>query len=163
MKRLLLSLLMLALLIMPAVTNASDISGADFYGKIRATNNGTTASNVCANVSINTTSLINSGILNATANNAVIQNTAGGDAPFMPGYGTNPWIVFYDSVSANASVDYTLYTNASNITSIYYFPAAAGMTTADDDTDFELADNFTIVLTDWWINTDNGSGKYLST
>lgn len=159
MKRLILLLLAISMLLGTAgVALASDISDAIYYGVIRATNSSTLAENVSANVSINSTSLIAAGIMNSTANNTAIRKSGGTDAPFMPGYGNNPWIVWFDSVPENGSVDVTLYTNASNAT-IYWFPDDDGMAVEDDDT-LEPGNYFDILIKAY-VDTANGSDKYL--
>lgn len=159
MKKFIVLLFFIAILISSGIALASDITSALFYGTIRATNSGTLAENVSANVSISTLDLIASGILNSSVSNAAIVNTSGSDTAFMPGYGTNPWIVFYSSISANSSKDTTMYTNASG-GKIRYFPDDSGMTSADATPWFGGADNFTLEQSGY-IDTTSGSDKNL--
>ena len=116
----------------------ADTSNADYYGVIRITNNSTIANNVAANLSISTPAWINANILNSSANDTTIQNAGGTDIAFMPGYNTNPWIFYIESISANSSINYTLY--SSNVTSVTpsYFPNTTGMTVVDN-TEMELS------------------------
>jgi len=110
---------------------ASDISDANYYGIIVITNNSTLASGVSANISgMNSTRLISGGYLNSTANNTAIQH-AGADVAFMPGYGSNPWVVWAGDMGADSIKTDTFY--AKNVTGglIYYFPGNLGMTIAD--------------------------------
>lgn len=159
MKRII-ALIIVAILSTSGVALAtSDISDAIYYGTVRATNTGTLATNVSANVSINTASLISAGVINSTATNIAVRNAAGSDAPFMVGTNsTNPWCFWFDSVPANGNADVTLYTNADN-TTVYYFPGTNGMATSDDDT-IELSDNFTYEVSGF-IDTTAGASKYI--
>lgn len=110
----------------------ADTSDANYYGVIRITNNSTVTNNVAANLSISTPAWISTGILNSSANDTTIQDAVGLDTAFMPGYDTNPWIFYVDSVSANGSLNNTLY--ASNVTGVspWYFPNTGGMTVLDN-------------------------------
>lgn len=137
---------------------ASDISQALYYGIIRATNTGALAENVAVNVSINTPSWIANGFINSSVNNTAIR-VGTSDVAFQPGYDTNPWIVYYDSIEANTSSDARLYTNTTG-GEMRYFPGSGGMTT-NDHASLELGDNFTITLTDVWIDTTAGASKYI--
>ena len=109
---------------------ASDISDAIYYGTIRATNNGTSAENIAVNVSINTPSWIANGFVNSSVNNTAIR-AGTSDVAFQPGYDTNPWLVYFNSIAANTSSDAKLYTNATG-GKMCYFPGTSGMTTSDD-------------------------------
>jgi len=141
MKRILIVILLLTTLAVPITpVMASDVSGATYYGTIRATNNSTLATGVSANVTISTADLIAAGLINSTANNTVIRRGAT-DMPFMPGWNGNPWIVWYDSVPASGSIDEILYTNSTG-GKLRYFPDSTGMT-VDDDATIEISDNGT--------------------
>ena len=142
---------------------ASDISDAIYYATIRATNSSTLAEDVSANVSINTSDWIASGIINSTANNVAIRNSTGADTAFQLGVNsTYPAVVWFDSVPAYGNIDYTLYTNATG-GKIRYFPGDAGMSVPDDSFGGvdELGDNFTISVKGW-IDTDNGTNSSIA-
>ena len=159
MKRILLTTLALILLVSGGTVLASDISDAIYSTKVRATNTSTIASNVAANVSANTSAWIAAGILNSTATNAVIRNTTGDDTAFMPGYGSNPWAVWFSSVPATGSIDYTLFTNATG-GKIRYFPGDGGMTVSDNDTNLELGDYFAVKLAGYFDALQAGNLAY---
>ena len=138
---------------------ASDISDAQYIATVRITNNSTATTYVAVPITgANTTNLINQGFLNATANNSVMRSSAGADVPFMPGYNA-AWFTYVDSIGENTMIDYTWYNNSTGGMHVY-FPGAAGMTTSDNAT-LELGDNFTITLSDVWINTTAGASKYI--
>ncbi len=158
MKRISIMLALIITLLSTVYICASDITDANYYGVVRATNNSTLAEKVSANFSCNTTALIATGIVNSTVNNTAMRS-GGSDIAFMPGYGTNPWIAYYASIPTNSSVDAILYTNVSG-GELRYFPGATGMTTADDDTDLEPGANFTYQLSAY-IDTMNGTDKIL--
>lgn len=105
----------------------ADTSNADYQGIIRVTNNSTAATNVAANVSISSPAWINAGILNSSANDSTIQSSSGSDTPFMPGYGTNPWIFYVDSISSNNSINNPIYSSGVTGVTPLYFPGAGGM------------------------------------
>jgi len=123
---------------------ASDISEALYYGTIRASNNSTAAEYVSGNLSLNSSSLITAGMLNASANNCAVRNSTGADTAFMPGYDDNPWAVWFEDIPANSSEDATLYTNSTG-GKIRYFAGEEGMTTSNSAT-LEPSDNFTNVI-----------------
>lgn len=157
MKHLLLSLTIIILLALSGgIVLASDISQSAFYGQITATNNSTSlVSNVSANFTANTADWITSGFLNASATNVAIRTDTGTDTAFMPGYGSNPWIVFYDSVGANSNRSTTLYTGVTG-GKIAYFPSATGMNCQDPAGLESGTSNFTISLRAY-INTAAGA------
>lgn len=153
---LLLLIIAVPLLITPVL--ASDTSGAHYSGVISVTNNGTATSAVSVNISgMNSATMINQGWLNATANNYVIQKS-GGDVKSMPGYDDNPWIMWVSSISANSTDAYVFYTDTVTGYDPVYFPADAGMTTADAAA-LEFSDNFTWEASGW-IDTDAGNDKW---
>jgi hypothetical protein len=132
MKKYILGLLLLAIIITSGgVALASDITGAMYRGVVQATNSSTAATNIAVPFTANTTSWIANGILNATATNVVAQSDTDADIPFMPGYGSNPWILFYDSISASSDRDVTLYLGDVSGGDIAYFPGSTGMSIAD--------------------------------
>jgi len=139
---------------------ASDISGALYYAIISIGNSGgTEATDVCTTADISTPSLIASGSSNTTATNMVMRNSTGADALFMPGYDTNPWVMWVESLPAHSYTNYLLYTAESTGGIIRYFPGTGGMT-ADDDASLELGDDFTIEQRGR-VNTSAGADKNL--
>lgn len=139
-----LALILAVAILFPCVALAvSDISDAGYLGEIEISNNSTVAYDVSANFTANTTSLIATGMLNATASDAAMRDANGNDVLFMPGYDGNPWITFIDEIGADATITHYLYT--CNVTGgeYRYFPGPGGMTVSDDAT-LELGDNFTV-------------------
>jgi hypothetical protein len=159
MKRLALVFILLALMVVsPAL--ASTITGAKFTGIVTVSNNGTaTASNSVVSVNISSANLIAGGYMNSSANNTVLRSSSGTDVPFMPGYGAD-WYFWHSSLSGLAQVNDILYTADSSGGALRYFPSAAGMTTADNNTSLELGSNFTIEQKGY-IDTTAGASKYL--
>lgn len=140
---------------------ASDITNADFYGTITISNNGTTATNVSTNITgLSTPNLIAGGFLNSSASNCAIRNRSGTDIAFMPGYSTNPWMMFVDSIGASIGDTATLYCKDVTGGKLCYFPGAGGMTVADDDT-LEPGNHFQFLIDDCFVDTTAGAGKYL--
>lgn len=159
-KGILVLVVLLALLASPIAVLASDISGARYYGTIIVSNNSTATTNVAVNCTISTANLINGGYLNSSANNCVVRSSAGADLPFMPSVNSSyPWCVWVPSIGENSHLSDILYTANSTGGEIRYFPGDAGMTSSDNDTNFELGDNFTIEQSGWW-DTDYAVGKY---
>ena len=134
---------------------ASDISGADWLGIVRVSNNGTLANSVSCNLSLTTAELIEDNYLNATANDTALLNETGADVGFMPGYGSNPWCLWVSSIAQDHNLDYRLYTGNATGGTIRYFPGTEGMTTPDSAT-LELGDNFTIEQKGWIDTTSVG-------
>jgi hypothetical protein len=146
MKRYILGLLLITLLVSSGgIALASDITGATYRGVVQATNSSTATTNVAVPFTANTTSWIANGILNATATNVVAQSDAGADIPFMPGYGSNPWILFYDSISASSDRDVTLYLGDVSGGDIAYFPGNGGGQIVDSAT-IELGNSYSLLF-----------------
>jgi hypothetical protein len=156
-----LALLLLVSLVVTYTAYSSDVTGADFYGIITVSNNSTATGSVSTNISgMNTPGLISAAYLNSTANNCAIQNSSGVDIAFMPGYSTNPWCLFVNSIGTNASDTATIYIGNVTGGKIRYFPDVAGMTVYDDDT-LEFLDEFQFIITDCFIDTTAGASKYI--
>lgn len=111
---------------------ASDITDATYRGVVQATNSSSATTNIAVPFTANTSSWITNGILNATATNAVAQSDTGADIPFMPGYGSNPWVLYYDSIGATSDRDVTLYLGNVSGGDIVYFPAGTGLLVNDN-------------------------------
>ncbi|KKL23621.1 hypothetical protein LCGC14_2423560, partial [marine sediment metagenome] len=145
--------LLLAIILIPTIALASDISNALFFGNIVISNNGTATGNISTNMTLNTDNLIADDFLNASANNTVIRNASGADVKFSPGFGGNPWALWVPQIGANAFLTNILYTANSTGGEIRYFPTADGMTISDA-AGMEPSDNFSLSLTNTWIDTD---------
>lgn len=160
-EHLLTAALLLALLSVPVMALASDISDAKWYGQITITNNSTALTSVVTTASINTTNLQAGGYLNAGANNTTIRTSSGADVLFMPGYTPdgNPWAIWVASIGANTVLTNILYTANTSGGGIRYFPGDDGMTVEDDAT-LEPADNFTLSIAGWF-DTDAGADKFI--
>ena len=121
------------ILLLPLVALASDITNALYHGTVQALNSGAaTAQYVAANFTLSTPDLITAGHLNASANNAVMRDDADSDIAFMPGYGSNPWIVWYDNIMTGTSKNTYLYTGDVSGGGIRWFPGTTGMTVTDN-------------------------------
>lgn len=153
--------IILALLIgVGSIAYASDIDDALYIGKIIVSNNGTNASAVSVNCSINTMALVTDDYMEHDCSNSAIQNQAGDDVPYMP-QDNGIWAMFVPSIEQDRQLNYQLYTggNTTMASKLRYFPAAGGMTTTDSAS-IELGDNFTIEQRGW-IDTDSGANKNL--
>jgi len=148
-KGILVLVLLLALLASPVAVFASDVTGSNFYGLIQVSNNGTAVTNVATTCNISTTSLMNGGYLNSSANNCAIQSSAGTDLPFQPSVNASyPWGLWVPALGADSIKTDILYAANSTGGKIRYFPGAGGMSTVDDPS-LELGDNFTITQSGW--------------
>ena len=151
---------LLALLLMPVIVYASDISNAKYYGVITISKNGTATTNVATVCDISTPVLIAGNYLNASANNSVIRSSSGVDVNFMPGCNaTLPWCLWVPSIGTNAYTSNILYTANSTGGLIRYFPDTAGANITDDDT-LEPRDNFGFEIKGW-VDTDYEVDKNL--
>jgi len=125
------------------IAMGSDTDDAIYKTTIEITNTGTALTGASANISLSTPDMINAGTINSTADNCAMLTGAGGtDIPFMPGYDTNPWITFVDSISGNATLNHYLYSSGVTGGNIVYFPGDGGAEIAD----IELA-SFDFTLT----------------
>lgn len=152
----------LTIIALPFVAVASNITTAVNYATILVVNNNTTTSltNQSSNITgLNSPNLISSGFVNASVSNLAMQYN-GTDITFMPGYGTNAWMVWVPQISASTQLIDVLYMGGSvNGGKEYYFPGATGMTTADSAT-MEFGSNFSIRQTGY-INPATGTSKFL--
>lgn len=139
---------------------ASDISNAEYYGIIRIVNNSTAATNITSNITnIKVQTLIDSGYITAAnATNLALRNSAGTDIPFQPGYDTNTWMMWVDSISENGIDDYTFYASGITGGSIRYFPLPTGNMTVLDDPSMEPGSDWEIEIKGW-INTAGGTNQ----
>ncbi len=164
MKKLLYALLILSLSAVPAVAIAANISNATYSGLVRISNNGTAETNVFAAFVLNTANFISQSLLNSSVNNSAIYAETGEEAAYMPGASdNNSWIIFVPSISGpNINLEYTLYTggNTSMSSKQVIFNTDAGMTTTDNNTSLEFANNF-IIEQEGWFDTASGTNKNL--
>jgi len=151
--------ILITLIAVPLFALASDITGADYQGDVQIINTGSSATNVAANFTLNTAALITAGQLSANASNIVARDDGGNTIPIMPGYGANPWIVFYDSVLAGVTRQAHIYTGNVSGGDIDYFPGSTGMSVPDGMT--EPSNNFTLSLTNTLLDTP-GANKTLA-
>jgi hypothetical protein len=122
----------------------SDTTGALYRSLVTLSNSGDAASNVSvASTNINSPGLVSGRFSNATLSNLVLRNAAGADVPYMPGYESNPWIMYLPSIAGNSALNYNLYMAHSSGGKLAYFPGDAGMT-VNDAAALELGDNFEI-------------------
>lgn len=148
------------ILALSTATFASDTSGATYTGTIRVTNDGTANTSVATIIyGINSTSFISNGYLNATATDSTIQHS-GTDVKYMPGYGSNLWIMWVSSIGGTTYYDDKLYTPNVTGSDIVYFPGDGGMTVSDDASLEPGSGTFSINL-NRWIDTTSGDGKYI--
>lgn len=163
MKNKLISLLLVITFLVMAypiiVALASDVTGALYVATIRVTNNGTLANYVATNLTLSSPNLIAGGYMNSSANNTAMLDPAENDAPFMPGYDTNPWCFMVETIGADSYINYELYTAESTGGDIVYFPGTNGMS-VNDDVSLELGNNFEVESM-VWVDTSSGSGKYI--
>ena len=156
MKKKLLNILMVAILVLAipgTLMLASDISGALYKMDITVSNNGTLVNYVSTNGVISTPNLIAGGYLNSSANNVAVLDAAANDVPFMPGYLTNPWAFWVETIGADSFINYDLYTADTTGGLIAYFPADAGMLVSDNST-LEYASSFENNITGWFDTSD---------
>lgn len=148
-----------SLLLTGAAAYASDISGATFSGTIVVSNNSTATSNVATVMTLSSADLIDNYGVDTSFDRVAIRNTAGADVPFMPGYGSNPWALWVQSIGADSYMNNILYIGLVDMGATkYYFPGDSGMTISDDAS-LEPSDNFTVTKTGWF-DTANGTDKY---
>lgn len=162
MKRKLLNLLLVTLLLVAipgTMILASDITGALYKMSITVSNNGTLANYVSTNGVISTPNLIAGGFLNVAAGNSAVQDTAGNDIAFMPGYSTNPWVFWVETIGSDAYLNYSLYTAESINGTIAYFPDTTGMIVSDNNT-LELWNDFDVGI-EGWVDTDTSASIIL--
>lgn len=137
----LIALLVVLACSLTAVANASDITSAVYFGKIRASNNSTATIKVSGVVSINGTAWIANGLMQSDASDIVIVDSGGSDTAFMPGVGDAVWPIWMASVPAG-NQNLTLYTGASG-GKLRTFFNNSGMTVADN-TPLEISNNGTV-------------------
>lgn len=133
-------------ILLSGVVSASDTSDALYAGTVKVTNNGTAVTGVATTISgINATSLIAAGFLSSSANDSAILRS-GADVAYMPGYGSNPWILYVASIGEDSNFNDIFYTPNVHDGKESYFPGEGGLTTSGGAS-LELGDNFTFSMT----------------
>ncbi len=149
MKKLIISvgMLILATIIGPGTILASTITDAIYQANIRATNASYTATHVAAPFTWATDSLLDGYYIDSEFNNLAMRDSIGNDIPFMPGQGSDPWIMWIDQIAQNSAINYNLYTGGETAMGgkLAYYPDTAGMTVVDSAS-LELGNSFEIEL-----------------
>ncbi len=149
MKKLIISvgMLILATIIGPGTILASTITDAIYQANIRATNASYTATHVAAPFTWATDSLLDGYYIDSEFNNLAMRDSIGNDIPFMPGQGSDPWIMWIDQIAQNSAINYNLYTGGETAMGgkLAYFPDTAGMSVVDSAS-LELGNSFEIEL-----------------
>jgi hypothetical protein len=152
-------ILILLIIGMPVIVLASDLTGAKYHGTIIISNNSTATTGVSVNMSLSSPALISQGWVDEDFNRVAIRDSTGSDVPFMPGYSSNPWMLWVPAIGDYSSLNYILYTGNTTLNSTkYYFPDANGMT-IDNDISMRLYDNFTFEIENCYIDTTAGATK----
>lgn len=143
--------LLLTFCTMPVL--ASDVSDASYVAEIQIVNSGDAANNVVATFDLSTEDMIAGGMLNETADNAVMLSV-GSDVPFQPGIdGVSPWATWVPAIGSGASLSQYLYTGDVTGGQIAYFPDVTGMSVPDNAA-LELS-NYGAVTWSGYIDADS--------
>ncbi len=140
-------MLILATIFGPGTILASTITDAIYQANIRATKASYTATHVAAPFTWATDSLLDGYYIDSEFNNLAMRDSIGNDIPFMPGQGSDPWIMWIDQIAQNSAINYNLYTGGETAMGgkLAYYPDTAGMTVADAAS-LELGNSFEIEL-----------------
>jgi hypothetical protein len=135
MKKFIFSLILTVLVLCSTVPvfAAADISNAKWVARIDATNTGAAANNVAATYSLNTASMITQARCNSSVTDIAMMSN-GTSIPVQPGYGSDPWFFYIDSINPGTIKTYFLYSKDVTGGNIVQFPGAAGWTISDDAT-----------------------------
>ncbi|MBF4482335.1 hypothetical protein [Dehalococcoides mccartyi] len=140
---------------------ASTITDAIYMADIRATNASYTAQKVSVPFIWSSQSLLDGYYIDPDFSNLALRDSGGVDIAFMPGYGSNPWMMWVEQISQNSAINYNLYTGGDTAMGgkLAYFPDTAGMSVVDSAS-LELGNNFEIELSGY-INTSSGASKLI--
>jgi len=118
---------------------ASDVTNADYYTRFTISSNSTTPiTNQYVAVPLSSPAMIAGNMTNPGITDiALIENSI--DVAVMPGYDTNPWMVWLSSIGGNSQVDQYLYSHGATGGKIRTF----GTLEIPDTPSLELGDNFT--------------------
>lgn len=161
-KYLLILVVLAALLSWPVSALASDISDADYYGTIVITNNGTAnTTGVSCNVSPGdlSTRLIAGDFCDSAFTRAAIRDSTGNDVPFMPGYGSDPWMIWVDTIRENATQNDIFFTGNGSMDST---KSIFGTLSTADAASLEMGDNFTYEINCYLDMSQSGNISYSS-
>lgn len=125
---------------------ASDVSQAHYYAVATVTNVGPALPGASANFTLSSADLIGQDYIWANFSNTALRQPDGTDAYYMPAFGNGTkWWVWVPAPAAASQGQYKLYVggNGPMNGSIVYFPAAGGLTVADNST-LEPGSNFSI-------------------
>jgi hypothetical protein len=133
---------------------ASDVTNAEYITTIDITNSGASdLTNEVAVFSLSTSDMITNQLLNTSADDcAMLAGIGGSDVAFMPGYSTNHWVTWVDSINAYAGANQALYSKGATGGEIRYFPDTTGMAVTDNAS-LEWSDNGSIVFADTYFNS----------
>lgn len=136
MKKIVVLLVIILSLLTCGLASASDVSGANYIGIIRASNNSTAAAVVSLPVNgANSTSFIDGNFLNSGANNSVLRYS-GSDIPFCWDYSTEQLLMYISSIGQNSLENYSLYFGGSGGDHNIF-----GTVAVTDDPSIEITDN----------------------
>jgi len=126
---------------------ASTITDAIYMADIRATNASYTAQKVSVPFIWSSQSLLDGYYIDPDFSNLALRDSGGVDIAFMPGYGSNPWMMWVEQISQNSAINYNLYTGGDTAMGgkLAYFPDTAGMSVVDSAS-LELGNDFEIEL-----------------
>lgn len=152
---------LVAVLLLATPVLAADVSGANYIADIVAANTGSEGvTKSCTPVTINDAALVEGGYVTEDLLNTAIQLPGGTDVAYMPGVGTNPWVLFTGNIGPAQQKSMFFYAGGPAMQSGFcYFPASGGMTTTDSAS-MELGNNFAVEQKGY-VDTASGSGKNL--
>lgn len=143
MKRVIMSLLLvLVILAIPSMVIASDISDAIYYGTILVSNNGTAATSVAVNCTINGTALQDIYGVDSDYTYTALRSSSGSDIPYMPG--DENWIMYISNIGQDSNLNYIIYTGNSSLDSKQYIFSNSSGTIVPDDATLEGGSNFSV-------------------
>lgn len=151
-------LVLVGVLLIASPVYAVSVANALYTADVVATNTGTAETGVSAVCDINTQALLDGNYITSDIKNTALQRS-GGDTPYMPGVGSNPWVFWISSIGTETK-PYVFYCGGPALqTGFVYFPGTGGMAT-DDDATLEPSDTFQIEQKGY-IDTSAGSNKDL--
>lgn len=154
-KYLLTLLLILTLLAIPGMVIASDITDAVYVGIIGITDNGTANTTVTTNLTLSSPELMDAYDIDTDFSEVAIRDQDGNDVSFMPGYLTNPWMIYTPSINDNTVLYYPLYVGDSSLNATKQM--FVDSLTIVDDPSMEPTDNYSMKWNDIMLtaSTDN--------
>lgn len=135
---------------------AADISDTSYKATIKITNNGTAATGVSVNLSLNTEGYINAGLFNEDASGLSIVDSAGTETAFMPGANSSLPLVFWIPSVIGNGIQYDILYSQATGGKYAYFPGDGGMTISDNAS-MEPGDRFTKTISCYLDTTNTGN------